>query len=387
MHQQHGAALVVVLSLLTLSLMLGLSGYQSALVDERLAGNYRAATEAQMGAEHAVSAAWGEGGENLTAGHFSASIGLDALESTNWATFSGISQAGPCQGNVRCRYRYVREGGSYYVVGMGAVTGGNQVVASSLPVVARVEFREIPNPSFTRGLLSAGHITVTGNSTLTPALNEDGSINSNVVHANGLVSISVPANQRGYITSGADRKVEVPLPGTRPTGENMSQCTGASPPDYCYKRYDPTIYDEYRNRPGVIRSCNINLNTLPHGSTVFCEGNLSVGSGSVEGKQLTLVATGDVSMSGSTTTSGPGAAEIGLFVVAGGNINFSGSTDNYGVFWAGGHVSQSGTSRLHGSIVAGSYIQSSGGIRFTSINRVTNRDAYIETEPRIVSWR
>ncbi|WP_163558321.1 pilus assembly PilX N-terminal domain-containing protein [Halomonas sp. NO4] len=55
MKQQNGAALVVVLSMLTMSLMLGLSGMQSSLVDERLAGNYKATTEAQMVAELAVS--------------------------------------------------------------------------------------------------------------------------------------------------------------------------------------------------------------------------------------------------------------------------------------------------------------------------------------------
>lgn len=387
MPKQRGAALIVVLSLLSITLMLGLSGLHSALLDERLAGNYRAATEAQMGAEAALSAGWGEGGENITVQHFDASIRLDALESLGWEAFSRISRGGPCRDDLRCNYRYVREGGEYYIVAMGAVASNGHLVASSLPVIARVQFREIPNPAFTRGLLSGGQITVTGNSSLTPARLADGSIDPNVVHANSIVSINVPTDQRALITTGADRLVEVPLPGERPAGEDVAQCTRASPPLHCYKRYDPDVFDEYRDRPGVIRSCSVNLNSLRHGDTVLCEGNLSVGSGSVHGKQITLVATGSVSMSGSTTTTSPTDTAIGLFVVAGGNINFSGSTDNYGVFWAGGYVSQSGSSRLYGSIVAGDYIQSSGGIRFTSINNVTNRDAYVEAEPRIVSWR
>lgn len=49
-HQQ-GAALVIVMALLAGSMTLGLSGMQTALVDERLAGNYRASTLAQMAAE------------------------------------------------------------------------------------------------------------------------------------------------------------------------------------------------------------------------------------------------------------------------------------------------------------------------------------------------
>ncbi|MFB9146967.1 pilus assembly PilX N-terminal domain-containing protein [Halomonas alkalicola] len=55
MKTQKGAALVVVLSLLTISLMVGLSSIQSSQIDERLAGNYRASANAQMAAEFAAS--------------------------------------------------------------------------------------------------------------------------------------------------------------------------------------------------------------------------------------------------------------------------------------------------------------------------------------------
>ncbi|SDM11742.1 Polymer-forming protein [Modicisalibacter muralis] len=52
---QCGAALVVSLVLLTIALMLGVSSMQSSLMDERLASNYRAATQAQMAAEAGIS--------------------------------------------------------------------------------------------------------------------------------------------------------------------------------------------------------------------------------------------------------------------------------------------------------------------------------------------
>src|SRR5690554_5559938 len=54
---QQGAALIVVLSLLTISLMVGLSSIQASQIDERLAGNYRAQADAQMLAELAMSEA------------------------------------------------------------------------------------------------------------------------------------------------------------------------------------------------------------------------------------------------------------------------------------------------------------------------------------------
>lgn len=56
MKQQQGAALVIVMALLSGALMLGMSGMQSALIDERLAGNYRASVQAQMTAENTSTA-------------------------------------------------------------------------------------------------------------------------------------------------------------------------------------------------------------------------------------------------------------------------------------------------------------------------------------------
>lgn len=55
MAKQQGAALIIVLALLSGALMIGLSGMNSALVNERLAGNYRASVSAQMAAENGAS--------------------------------------------------------------------------------------------------------------------------------------------------------------------------------------------------------------------------------------------------------------------------------------------------------------------------------------------
>lgn len=55
MAKQQGAALIIVLALLSGALMIGLSGMNSALVNERLAGNYRASVSAQMVAENGAS--------------------------------------------------------------------------------------------------------------------------------------------------------------------------------------------------------------------------------------------------------------------------------------------------------------------------------------------
>lgn len=55
MQKQQGAALIIVLVLLSVSLVIGMSGMSAALVDERLAGNYRATAEAQMASEYAIA--------------------------------------------------------------------------------------------------------------------------------------------------------------------------------------------------------------------------------------------------------------------------------------------------------------------------------------------
>ncbi|PKG52527.1 hypothetical protein [Halomonas sp. MES3-P3E] len=53
--KQRGAALVIVMALLSGALVLGVSGMNSALIDERLAGNYRASVEAQMNSDSLMS--------------------------------------------------------------------------------------------------------------------------------------------------------------------------------------------------------------------------------------------------------------------------------------------------------------------------------------------
>jgi len=52
---QSGAALIVVLVMMSLGIMLSLSAVQSSVIGEKLAGNYRAMTQAEMNAERGLS--------------------------------------------------------------------------------------------------------------------------------------------------------------------------------------------------------------------------------------------------------------------------------------------------------------------------------------------
>ncbi|WP_187774671.1 pilus assembly PilX family protein [Billgrantia pellis] len=377
MKEQRGAALIIVLSFLSMSLMLGLSGIQSSLLDERLAGNYRATIQAQMAAETAVAAGWGPGGHGATAADFRTGLMRMELATFDWARFSALNGVSEdiCSGNASCHYYLLREDDKRFIVGMGAIIDGDTVVAASQPVIAEVEYDSIPNPIFTRGLLSADYIWVTGRSTVLGG-----------VHSNGTVDMTLNEGSDAIVTDGSNGMVEVPLPGTRPSDEDMSQCTRTEPPPYCFKRYDESIFAAYHSREGAIHSCSVTIGELQDGDTVYCDGDLTVSSGAVNDKRITLVARGNITMNGATSSAGT-ESNIGLFVVAGQDIEFNGSTNNFGVFWAGGYIRQNGNSSLYGAAVSGTYIRSNGGIDFISLDNVTNPDTFVPSSPRIVAWQ
>ncbi|WP_445003561.1 pilus assembly PilX family protein [Halomonas mongoliensis] len=145
MNNQKGAALIVVLSLLTVSLMVGLSSIQSSQIDERLAGNYRAQSQVQMGAEEAVSEGWSylTTSADLSQAFSAASISLD--EELGWDEFSdngnfsgGGWLSGKCE-DVDCYYRLVQSGSGYYILSMGTLGAGGLAVSSPVVVEINVE--------------------------------------------------------------------------------------------------------------------------------------------------------------------------------------------------------------------------------------------------------
>lgn len=147
MPKEKGAALVVVLAVLAISLMLGLTSLQSALVGQQLADNYRGASLARMGAETAVAQAYGDDAQ-LTASDAFVDIDRSAVEALTWATFTdgytafgGQFQQGGLQGSkVAYAYRRFRIEGSDYLVGLGAVLGSNDTaIAQSRLVYVALE--------------------------------------------------------------------------------------------------------------------------------------------------------------------------------------------------------------------------------------------------------
>lgn len=144
MHKESGAALVVVLTVLAISLMLGLAGLQSALVGQQLAGNYRDASLARMGAETAVAQAYADDPQLMASDAF-VEIDRAAVDALSWATFTDgytafgdqFQQSGSQGSRVVYAYRRFRIEGTDYLVGLGAVLGNNDsAIAQSRPVYA-----------------------------------------------------------------------------------------------------------------------------------------------------------------------------------------------------------------------------------------------------------
>ncbi|WP_030071164.1 pilus assembly PilX family protein [Halomonas alkaliantarctica] len=153
-HQEQGVALVVVMGLLASAVVVGAISVQSALVEERLASNYRAATLAQMRAEIAAAQAvasfselvWGEGVLAIDSEHpnrWEDIISWEELVAHPLTTV--LSSA--CEHNS-CLFIPIERDGQPWVMALGAViavdsTDGESLLAQSLPVFINVKEGEV----------------------------------------------------------------------------------------------------------------------------------------------------------------------------------------------------------------------------------------------------
>src|SRR5690554_2351426 len=155
MKKQKGAALIVVLSLLTVSLMVGLSSMQSSQIDERLSGNYRAQSDAQMAAEavasYAVGLLPGLNGSIFVDFNPESIFGWDDFSSSAVVDFSSAvpvdDRVYSCSAGVSCEFRYVGVNSfnsiygllpGDYVVSMGAVESSFGIISQSEPLFVGV---------------------------------------------------------------------------------------------------------------------------------------------------------------------------------------------------------------------------------------------------------
>lgn len=143
MKNQQGAALVIVLALLTASLMIGISGMNSALINERMAGNYRAISQAQMNAERAASEAMTEFRNDRNAGRNSwvnARSIEDFDDSNDFFSLDTVKSVDTCSGFNKCGYEFLIVNGEYLVFAKGGVFAPEEKVIVSESNFIKIEF-------------------------------------------------------------------------------------------------------------------------------------------------------------------------------------------------------------------------------------------------------
>lgn len=125
-NRQKGAALVIVMALLSGALLLGTAGLQSAIINERLAGNYRIVAQANMNAESAYSKAIDENIASIEWG--SESYEKDNIEKMGWEEINDLGQVvDQCKEAASlCFYFPLIVNGKECFVAFGAVTDGQE---------------------------------------------------------------------------------------------------------------------------------------------------------------------------------------------------------------------------------------------------------------------
>ncbi|MCE8026977.1 DUF7305 domain-containing protein [Billgrantia aerodenitrificans] len=170
-HRQQGAALVVVLSLLSMALLLGLSSMSGSLVNERLAGNYRAMAQAQMAAERAASEGWHTLLASTPAPSFD-NHDLTSLIATHWSAFNTgllVENQTACHfvSSVSCSYRYVSSGGRDYIIAMGVVQDEVEgVIATSEKIIIELESEAGSGAVFSSPIVGCEGVQLSGGSTI-----------------------------------------------------------------------------------------------------------------------------------------------------------------------------------------------------------------------------
>ncbi|SHM15844.1 pilus assembly PilX family protein [Vreelandella subglaciescola] len=178
MKQQRGAALVIVLALLTGALVVGISGMQSSLIDERLAGNYRASAQAQMNAEIAAASVldrrsikkdrFNDAGKKVTLSILQA-MDWDELDKNYSANLKKLNYGCERNGQPECVYiSLILSEGGHYVVTKGVAGGRERGRAESTTILLKYDdpSDDVVTP-FGSAVTSCQNITLSGSATIT----------------------------------------------------------------------------------------------------------------------------------------------------------------------------------------------------------------------------
>lgn len=444
MKTQKGIALLVSMVVLLVAALFGVSSFQSAQLEERMAGNHRFAVSALQAAEAGVNDMLDAVlAFNYVAGGatFCGSIG-SALSVDDWSESPSGSGAYATTGEIsgggltktysaimKCQSAGVD---SAHVIGYsrGVVPDGDP---DSDYETARLVKVEIVPPGYDafKSMLADGDIDIQGNSVINGDIHSNGDLSlairtqgnikvesSGSVTASGVADFEVPDTADGedcttYVcTASGVPEIDVPdaqtyidfikaeyIAGGPPTGWTLAD---ASDLDYIeILPHDPDTGDCSSTGDALVEPDgfeprtdyetdldNNDVKVMDKNYIYYCPGSLDT---SDDFAGVTVMAAGDITHRGSATVDASNYDDSGelvstdTLVVSGGSIELDGATntETYAAFWSVGDFTQNGNSAIYGSIVSGGSIVNNGGIEFTAVDSST---LYKPVSGRLEGW-
>lgn len=362
MYKQQGAALVIVMALISSGLMVGVSGMNASLVDERLAGNYRAIAEAQMGAESAASESLSSDNETdfweSDSGEYCYDIinyDYDERTDLDWYNFFEKTNDNDNENENENKYEVLGKSircendGRVVALSWGIValswvdflSSGN--LESEFFLMYNLDQEEPPIESSGKGLfLSNGKIEIKGNTKNFGNLSTDDEVVPRI-HSNASdpdIHNSLKDNSEIKITSKEEMTLNVPDPSSSGSG------------------YVDAIFSGKENF-SHLGSCDLSDILNSSENIILCNGDIN---GNLKkdddlGDKIIVVA-------GSIDINPHSKSEIDntSFIVSE-SVNFKGMGGSgiAGLIWAGGEVDIKGNSVFTGSIISQGSIKLNGG--------------------------
>ncbi|MYL24972.1 hypothetical protein GLV89_14420 [Halomonas alkaliantarctica] len=359
-NKQQGAALVIVLVLLAGSLMIGISGMNSALIDEQLAGNYRATALAQMAAEDMAGYIRINYPPPRNASDIKEKVdGWEVMKvaavgfpentevSMQRSYFECVTApASDSSNEAACREAYYYEDNEWltestlsvpFYIARGQVLEGEDgdAISEHLIVVSQVAggggsspvYENLPEGLFDYSLLVGGALTINGGADIPGAVRVAGSYKGNKNKDN---IGSIVANDNSEIISDYG-----------PGGLNPSN----------------GFIEEIRNALGYEESGSQCLESEEY-NVVYCYGNADLDLNNIEGKSVVV--------EGVANLKGKVDSEESTVIIAGGNADFKGMGGNRfkGFVWSGGSLvfSGQGGTQYEGSFISAGSSTFNGGL-------------------------
>jgi hypothetical protein len=229
---------------------------------------------------------------------------------------------------------------------------------------------------FKIGILSDGDIIING-----------GPIMEGNLHANGDIEQTGVGTIEGDVSAVGTASVD----SVQPTG--FGTYSNAAPVDVPLITSDH--FNEWRSKaqsePGnTYASGNYTVSDTGNlsGKIIFVDGDVTIPNTTAGADAIvnaTIIATGDVTFRGQSTTESPGGP-VGVAVIAGGNIEFNGQGDSHGIFWSNGSFTRNGSSNVNGGVVASSIVTFNGGFTFTHATNINNDNLPTVKIVQLDSW-